>query len=125
MKTHKRGWELPGGQVEIGETPPEAAIRETQEEAGITIRVRQLGVVHSNLSRGILIFGFFGDYVSGEPTPSDETPEVGWFPRDAVLPIIGHPADHGRVVDLFNFAGQVAFRAYYLDPYQVVSQHLL
>lgn len=32
-----RGWEMPGGQVEEGESLKDAAIRETKEESGIDI----------------------------------------------------------------------------------------
>lgn len=33
-----RGWEVPGGKVEPGESPEEAARREVWEEAGITVQ---------------------------------------------------------------------------------------
>ncbi|GBF78177.1 putative ADP-ribose pyrophosphatase [Paenibacillus sp. 598K] len=36
IKGPKRGWEMPGGQVEIGESLSHAAIRET-EESGIVL----------------------------------------------------------------------------------------
>lgn len=35
VKNPRRGWEFPGGNVEEGETPEEAAKRECREEAGI------------------------------------------------------------------------------------------
>lgn len=34
-----RGWEMPGGQVEEGESIAQAAIRETKEESGIDIEI--------------------------------------------------------------------------------------
>lgn len=38
----KDGWELPGGKIEIGESPQEALIREIQEELEIIINVKEL-----------------------------------------------------------------------------------
>lgn len=122
VRTHKRGWELPGGQVEQGETLIEAAVRETQEEAGVAIKIKTLGTVDSNLTRNLLIFGFLAAYISGELATSSETPEVRWASRDEVLPLITHPAIHTRVRYLLNYDGRVVYHAYHLDPYQVVSE---
>ena len=37
-RVRSRGWDLPGGHVEDGETPQEAAYRETVEEAGVVLK---------------------------------------------------------------------------------------
>jgi 8-oxo-dGTP diphosphatase len=39
IKGPRRGWEMPGGQVEEGESLSQAAIRETKEESGIDIEI--------------------------------------------------------------------------------------
>jgi 8-oxo-dGTP diphosphatase len=35
-------WDLPGGTIEFGESPVEAAIRETKEESGLDMKVNQM-----------------------------------------------------------------------------------
>lgn len=42
---YKRGWDLPGGYVEPGEAPRQAAIREVAEELGLSLAVGRLVVV--------------------------------------------------------------------------------
>lgn len=38
----KRGWDIPGGHIEGDESPEQAAVRETMEEAGVLVEPAQL-----------------------------------------------------------------------------------
>ncbi|MDE2361742.1 MAG: NUDIX domain-containing protein [Hyphomicrobiales bacterium] len=40
-------WAMPAGHVESGETPPEAALRELQEETGVTAKPEDLDCIHT------------------------------------------------------------------------------
>lgn len=99
VKHPVRGWEVPGGQVEVGETLTEAFKREIKEETGIDIEVGNLTVVSSNIGIGVQYdgvspvptietFGFTGRAVSGELTTSEESLEVIWANRNEVLDLI-------------------------------------
>ncbi len=50
VNSPKRGWEIPGGQVEIGETLTDALSREIQEETGITAEIGQMVGVYTNIT---------------------------------------------------------------------------
>jgi ADP-ribose pyrophosphatase YjhB (NUDIX family) len=44
--TYKPEWDLPGGVVEVGESPADGLVRELQEELGITVKVNDLITVN-------------------------------------------------------------------------------
>jgi 8-oxo-dGTP diphosphatase len=43
--TYKKGWTIPGGQIDPGESPWEACRRETHEESGLVVRHARLACV--------------------------------------------------------------------------------
>ena len=43
--TYKQGWDIPGGYVEPGESPKQAALRELREELGISPAIGRLLIV--------------------------------------------------------------------------------
>lgn len=120
LESPKRGWEIPGGQVEEGESLIQALEREMMEETGITVNVGALVSVCSNVKPPCkVIFGFLGDYVSGECRTSSESLQVEWVDEVAVLGRITHLAIYDRVGDMLTFDGRVVYRVYSTDPYQV------
>lgn len=76
----------PGGRLEPGETPVQAAIRETQEELGVTpLGVEERGVLHFQFADGysLLCTVFVASDCLGDPIETDEAVPL-WTPLGAV-----------------------------------------
>ena len=110
-------WEFPGGQVEEGETIPHALEREVFEETGNVVRVKSLVGIYSNTRKpSIVNIDFICEYLSGEPKASVESTQVEWIDREEALSRVKREAVHKRLKDMLEFSGQIAYRAYSVDP---------
>lgn len=84
------GWTLPGGWVDVGNVPSQAAERETLEEAGYIVKARKIiGVYDGNRVPPLEIFHaiklvYWCDLVGGQPQSSRETSEVAFFGKDEI-----------------------------------------
>ncbi len=85
IKGPRRGWEMPGGQVEEGESLSDAAIRETKEEAGIDIEIIKFCGVFQNVRNSICNTLFLGKPIGGELIQTPESLESGFFPVQEAL----------------------------------------
>lgn len=85
IKGPRRGWEMPGGQVEEGESLTQAAIRETKEESGIDIEIVKFCGIFQNVSRSICNTLFLAKPIGGQLTQSSESLESGFFPIEEAL----------------------------------------
>jgi ADP-ribose pyrophosphatase YjhB (NUDIX family) len=71
-------WVFPGGFIDVGETVEEAAVRETLEEARLSVTDLRLVGVFTRTEPGIVVIVYEGRAL-GEGEPGMETSEVRWF----------------------------------------------
>lgn len=93
-------WSPPGGHLTYGESHQQCAIREAQEETGVTITNPIFRAITNDVFeeeyRHYLTVWMEGTYVSGEPTiqSAHEVSEVGWFSWDALPEPLFLPFEH-------------------------------
>ncbi|MDZ7724551.1 MAG: NUDIX hydrolase [candidate division KSB1 bacterium] len=98
-------WCMPGGWADVGDSPASAVEREVWEESGFNVQTRKvIAVYDANRSgRPLSLYHafkviFLCEIISGEATPSHETPDVGFFEFDQ-LPDLSENRTHERHLD--------------------------
>ncbi|MCH7910632.1 MAG: NUDIX domain-containing protein, partial [Candidatus Hydrogenedentes bacterium] len=90
IEPRKGLWTLPGGFVEVDETTEEAALRELEEETGLTgAGTRLLGVATRSSAKhgGIIVIGYTVDRWEGKMTAMTDAMDLGFYAPDSRPPI--------------------------------------
>jgi ADP-ribose pyrophosphatase YjhB (NUDIX family) len=94
-------WSVPGGRVEPGESPEQAAVREVREETGLDVTV---GPLLASVEIGdYLVHDFAAEVVGGELRAGDDAVDVRWcsFDEAELLPLTpGLMAELRRMLSL-------------------------
>jgi len=95
-------WDIPGGFIELNETPEEAARREILEETGLTINLEKffgffLGKYEYPTSPNAPTMNicFLASIQNGEPKANDDLVALEWFSKDEI-PILGMAFDNNK-----------------------------
>lgn len=113
-------WVAPGGAIELGETPADAAVREMWEETGLWIEpVRILGVYGgpefvvryaNGDSTSYVMTVFEGRTLAGELHPdADETADLSYFSQTDISTLNVQPWVHVVLPDMFRRAKESLF----------------
>lgn len=105
LKKDWRGFTLPGGHVEPGESIVDAVVREMQEETGLTVKnpklcgVKQFPISGESGGNGrYLVFLFVADKFSGEIVSSEEG-AMHWVKKED-LPKVNLVNDFKELLDV-------------------------
>lgn len=105
-------WDIPGGFCEYGEHPMAAAVRETREETGLSVRATgYLGMWHTDeypqtVPASITLCAFYhGELASpARSTPDAEVSEIRWFTHDDLPDEIAFPEQQLPALDAWRSA---------------------
>ncbi|GJM68643.1 hypothetical protein HMSSN036_08590 [Paenibacillus macerans] len=102
----KRGWEIPGGRVEEGESLSSAVVRETKEETGIDIEIIKFCGLFQNVKESVFNTLFLGRPIGGKFRTSNESLEIGYFAIEEALKKITWKSFREQIEYCINYKDQ-------------------
>lgn len=116
-RTDNGNYALPGGGLDLGESLPQAAVRETREETGVAIEITGLVGIYTNPNHLIeytsngevrqeFAVVFTGRPVGGHLATSDEASEVLWVAPTEIPNLPVHPSMRRRIEHFLEHRSQ-------------------
>jgi 8-oxo-dGTP diphosphatase len=116
--------EMPGGQVEEGESLEDAIHREILEETGVIVRLSGITGIYQNVTSGVTCVVFRGEYESGELRPAEnETSEAVFMQltKENLRDFVTREQLVNRTLDAME-GHYIPYEAHKVRPYELISR---
>ncbi|PTX58263.1 ADP-ribose pyrophosphatase YjhB (NUDIX family) [Melghirimyces profundicolus] len=113
-------WEPPGGVVELADGLQSAVVREVKEETGVDAEVVRLTGVYKTVGKKklhVVSLVFLCRALGGDPGPTDEAVEAGFFSKEEALKKVTWRWMRVRLTDALSGRKEPAVRNF-MPPYE-------